>query len=92
MTLCKYECSKCGLSGVKLWRQYQTFLDNIELFCKECAEEDQGENLDVFSCEIAWLVPAIPTEENDTYWGYTSVPEDRVRWWKSLPVTRKGSN
>lgn len=36
--------------------------------------------------QIGWLVPAVPTEENDAYWGYTSVPQDKVNWWYSLPT------
>lgn len=35
--------------------------------------------------QIGWLVPAIPTEEGDTYWGYTSVPEAGIDWWRHLP-------
>jgi hypothetical protein len=34
---------------------------------------------------IGWCVPAVPTEEGDTFWGYTSVPDAGVRWWKRLP-------
>ncbi len=36
------------------------------------------------SDQIGWLVPAVPTEEGDTYWGYTSVPPEGVIWWRSL--------
>lgn len=35
--------------------------------------------------QIGWRIPAVPTEANDTYWGYTSVPEPGVQWWKRLP-------
>ena len=35
---------------------------------------------------IGWRVPAIPTEEGDTYWGYTSVPQAGVNWWRRLPT------
>lgn len=38
------------------------------------------------SCEIGWLVPAILTEEEDTFWGYTSCPTDRILWWTRLPT------
>jgi len=34
---------------------------------------------------IGWLVPAVPTEDNETYWGYTSVPDAGVAWWRALP-------
>lgn len=36
--------------------------------------------------QIGWRVPAVPTEEGDTYWGYTSVPEPGVQWWRLLPT------
>ena len=87
-----YECGECGASGVKLWRQYQTFLDHQELFCQVCAEADQGKLLaDGYSTDqIGWLVPAVPTAEGDTFWGYTSVPEDRCIWWRALPAGAPG--
>ncbi len=34
---------------------------------------------------IGWLVPAVPTEDGETYWGYTSVPDAGVAWWRALP-------
>jgi len=36
--------------------------------------------------EIGWLVPAIPTEDGITYWGYSSTPETGVDWWRRLPT------
>ena len=38
------------------------------------------------SDQIGWLVPAVPTVEQDTYWGYTSVPPDGVAWWRAMPT------
>ncbi len=38
------------------------------------------------SDQIGWLVPAVPCEDDDTYWGYTSVPQAGVEWWKRLPT------
>lgn len=35
---------------------------------------------------IGFCVPAVPTPEGDTYWGYTSVPPDGVTWWRRLPT------
>lgn len=40
--------------------------------------------------QIGWRVPAVPTEENDTYWGYSSVPQAGLSWWERLP-TRPGT-
>ncbi len=93
-----YECKDCGATGCKLWREYQTFLDHQVLRCVSCAEKNQdkpctlketGKKSDILgshSDQIGWLVPAVPTEENDTYWGYTSVPQPGVEWWKNLPL------
>jgi hypothetical protein len=35
---------------------------------------------------IGWLVPAVPTEDRATYWGYSSVPDTGVAWWHALPT------
>jgi hypothetical protein len=36
--------------------------------------------------QIGWMVPAVPTPDGDTFWGYTSVPLEGVLWWKALPT------
>jgi hypothetical protein len=36
--------------------------------------------------QIGWRIPAVPTEEGDTYWGYTSVPQAGLEWWRRLPT------
>jgi hypothetical protein len=98
-----YVCSVCGATGCKLWRQYQTFLDHIQLMCATCASknqdeyvadiDDNGRRSSKHSCSadgrtdtIGWLVPAIPDEEEESYWGYTSVPMEGVAWWRQLPT------
>lgn len=106
-----YRCSKCGVAGCKLWREYQTFLNHQELYCVRCAcldQPDKGAKPEDFDAggyhpskyryddgheidmgptdQIGWLIPAVPTEEGDTFWGYSSVPEPLVRWWRSLPT------
>jgi hypothetical protein len=35
---------------------------------------------------IGWRVPAVPTEDGRTFWGYSSVPSDGVAWWRRLPT------
>lgn len=84
-----YECGDCGISGVKLWREYQTFLDHQRLRCVRCAEKDQNRRLDLGregSDQIGWLIPAVPTPDGDSFWGYTSVPLADVEWWNALPL------
>ena len=93
-----YVCKDCGAKGVRLYREYQTFLNHQHLRCRECAAKDQKPELDELVASglrdlnerehsIGWLVAAVPTEEGDTYWGFTSVPQAGVEWWESLPKT-----
>jgi hypothetical protein len=91
-----YACEGCGEEGVKLWREFQTFADEQTLLCARCAGE--RESKDVMGIDddgmipgyfartdqIGFMVPAIPTETG-TFWGYTSVPDVHLRWWRSLP-------
>jgi hypothetical protein len=97
-----YKCSKCGAKNCKLWREYQTFANQTELMCAPCAAKDQKKDISSIDvdgmrlCEIighgqrtdqiGWMVPAVPTVEGDTFWGYTSVPDDRCEWWRKLPT------
>lgn len=94
-----YRCTECGAHGCKLWRQYQTCADYIALMCCDCGGKNQKHDVSAIddggltisvakypSDTIGWLVPAIPTEEGDTFWGYTSVPQPGVDWWKRLPT------
>jgi hypothetical protein len=94
-----YRCSVCGASNCKLWREYQTFLDHQRLFCAPCGARDQTKSIEGIDANgrrsdpdgsrtdtIGWLVPAVPTSDGDTFWGYTSVPEDRCEWWRALPT------
>ena len=93
----EYLCSKCGAHPVKLWREYNRIASVTDLYCLECACKDQKKEVDAVVNEfgkfkdgdqIAWLVPAVPTEDGSTYWGYTSVPDPGVYWWKSLPLRK----
>lgn len=92
-----YVCAKCGVIHIKLWREYQTV--NPKLLCAKCASEDQKENIETMDedgnfdweyglkvDQIGWYVPAIPDEEGVGYWGYTSVPENGIEWWRKLPT------
>ena len=36
--------------------------------------------------QIGNMIPAVPDEEGETYWGYTSVPTAGVDWWQRLPT------
>lgn len=93
-----YVCSKCGAEGVKLWRQWNTMAVYINLLCASCASEDQHEpltDIDARGCHIddrGWrtdkignLICAVPTVDGETYWGYTSIPQDLLETWYALP-------
>ncbi len=87
-----YVCSACKAGGLKLWRQYQTFADHIQLLCAACAEKDQDKPIDLSESDsCGWLVPAVPTlDANAPYWGYTSAPAEGCAWWKALPLSHEG--
>lgn len=91
-----YICKTCGAGGCKLWREYQTFAPT--LLCADCACKDQKKTNDVDESgmrssqhggrtdQIGWYVPSVPTEDGYGYWGYSSVPQQGVDWWKQLPL------
>jgi hypothetical protein len=94
-----YACGGCGASNCKLWREYQTFMENQSLRCAICASKEQKKNIQMIDNDgfrvnehgrrtdvIGDRIPAIPTEECDTYWSYTSVPGPGVEWWRKLPT------
>lgn len=91
--------------NVKLWRLFNTFLENQELSCASCITAEYKEKgLDcVFvknankqekwsnpnknaseSDTIGIYLPAVPTEKNDCFWAYSSVPFRGGAWWKKL--------
>ena len=95
-----YVCNACGASGVKLWRDSNRLACWCDLFCGACAAKHAGDaepdddgktrlvllGVDHRTDQVGGLVPAIPADGNTTFWGYCSVPEERVAWWKSLPT------
>ena len=80
-----YACGGCGASGVRLWRDYQVYLDQSTLRCRRCCEAHEGKPMPDQGDQIGWSVPAVPTPDGSTFWGYTSVPLVAVDWWKALP-------
>lgn len=82
-----YKCDDCGATGVRLYREYQAFLEHQALRCRACSLKKSGQESPDGETEhsIGWLVAAVPTEEGDTFWGYTSVPQAGVEWWDRLP-------
>ncbi len=37
-----YKCSKCAVHGVKMWRQPNTYADEVHLLCASCALVAEG--------------------------------------------------
>ena len=94
-----YRCATCGAHGCKLWREYQTCADYTEVTCCDCAGAAEDKDVSGIDADgmrptkhggrtdqIGWRVPAVPTQDGSTFWGYTSVPEDGCAWWKRLPT------
>lgn len=100
--LIPYVCGKCKEGGVKLWREYNTFLDHQTLLCAICAAVTEDKNITginqngehpsdiegIKTTQIGSMVPAILTELEDTFWGYSSVPQNRWEWWVALPTLK----
>lgn len=87
-----YVCKDCGASHCKLWRVGGS--SNIRLYCISCAESVSGDRLKLGrnSSDQLYngglnLVPAVPTEDGEEWYGYTSVPQDRCDWWGALPMS-----
>lgn len=101
-----YECGRCHVSGVKLWREYSTF--QLYLRCARCACLVQGVVFDVDDegCrpsrpdsevpgrtdQIGWYVPAVPDPDGGGYWGYTSCPREHYARWVAMPTQRPWPN
>lgn len=91
-----YVCGKCGASGCKLWREYLTSLDHQTLSCARCEGKDISDMDEHGRCMcsitgnktdmLGLRVPAVPTEKNDRFWGYASMPREGVEWWRKLPT------
>jgi len=92
-----YRCGTCEAVDCKLWRQSHVFANQVDLICWKCLEEKGHEVLvnnappqmrtdQVYDPDVEAInyVPAIP-DLDGKWWGYTSVPQWWVEWWKALP-------
>ena len=73
-----YQCDKCGAKGVKLWRDYNTFLEHQELACAACLRAyaaSQGRHGEVDS-EGMWSKPGEDSRyKSDSFcWRVPAVP------------------
>ena len=90
-------CTKCGATGVKLWRMSQDF--SPEPTCVDCTCKAAGKDVASVAEDgtrprsfggrtdnIGWFVPAVPTPDGEGFWGYQSVPSDAAEAWRALPL------
>jgi hypothetical protein len=95
----EYKCCSCRATNCKLWREFNTCPVTPGLKCAPCAAASEkrsisdidaaGMRTSELGCrtdQIGFMMPAIPTEDGEQYWGYTSVPHRGVEWWKRLPT------
>lgn len=99
-----YACGRCGEVDVKLWRPYQSFTINLlctdclgVVASISVLEVEQGfvlrEQHPDWPIHLAlgspaWC-PAVPTDDPGGFWGYTSIPIERLIWWFELPTRRR---
>jgi len=95
-----YACGQCGAVDCKLWRPMSVLANEVELVCWKCLEakghavrlndaDPRYRSDQVYTPEIEHTCysPAVP-DLDGSWWGYTSVPNWWVAWWKALPDTR----
>lgn len=92
-----YRCARCGTSGCKLWRESYVMLNQVELLCANCTAKEENKEISTMGPDGKWMsewgptdqigswLPAVPTEDGKTFWGYTSVPDAGCQWWRDLP-------
>ncbi len=92
-----YRCSMCAAENCKLWRQSNVILSHCALLCATCAAKDQDKKIhnllealgEYDGDSIGELIPAVPTEDGETFYNYMSVPLERVNWWWALPPEKR---
>ena len=90
-----YCCSCCNRNNCKLWRNTSVFLEYIKMVCIQCIKDPRKKDIDSQGTipthfeqrtdQIGGMVPAVLTEDQETFWGYTSVPEKSAKMWELLP-------
>jgi hypothetical protein len=96
----QYRCCKCNAHGCKLWRYSATSCIELhcclcigkEKHIDVSSINDNGmvrvndRTIGIYRTDqIGGYVPAVPDEDGESFWGYTSVPDAGVNWWRRLP-------
>lgn len=71
-------CADCGRADQKL--------EPVEFQVDHEGNSPSKYLRDHHGCQLGNLLPAIPTEDGTTYWGFTSAPHASVCWWRALPT------
>lgn len=97
--LSNYFCAHCRQAGVKLWRKVHDGSAGWCSRCATAMcrlpddigpdgrrESDLGRTDQIYhqGTETPNLLPWVVDELGET-WGYSSVPQDGVDWWRALP-------
>jgi hypothetical protein len=77
-------CAKCSAKEQDI---DLTYIDNDG----KCTYKEIGgiKMHDVKSDVIGSRIPAVPIEDGDGFWGYTSVPDEGCNWWKNIPTFKE---
>ena len=79
-------CARCAAPG----RTVDADGKSTSPIMARCGLPDwKSDQLEDEVSKMGSLAPAVPTEDGQTYWGYTSVPEPGCIWWKSLPTYKE---
>lgn len=75
--------------------------ESRELLCAKCLApkikvDDEGKcirkfgkGFEMYTDQVDNGLPAVPV--HDTFYGYSGVPDEGVKWWKSLPTYEKSA-
>ncbi len=67
-------CGKCGVTGVRIYREYGSFRREETDRCNECIDQSHK----------GWMVPCCLDKDGNA-WGYTSVPDKECEEFYALP-------
>ncbi len=81
-----YRCTECGRQGCRLWRKYGSYPRALR--CLDCCDAKPGDIGPRGQLTAGDMVPAIPTDDGSTFWGFWSAPPEAKEWWNRLPTIR----
>lgn len=85
-----YRCDRCERQR-RLFRPYNWVRDDkIPLLCRKhtvsaSKKVDPKFKDRHYRYAVGGWVLAVPCENGAAFWGYTSIPEEGLKWWERLP-------